>query len=194
MSLLKPFFYAALLAVLPFSAEARGKAMDCGECMSTYLDAKACDPICKKPVTGKKAQELYSAIQSLGISKCTATVCGADLSGLECLWSNSSDDKSMDCTYFDKNGKEKNVSGKKAKRLSDAVQSTGEIETSCGMNTCGFRNLQDLNCSELRSKGKMKVRYECRIMVANEDTEDPAYRRPAPPANSPDASGSGTAL
>lgn len=194
MSLLKPFLYAALLAILPFSAEARGKAMDCGECMSTYRDAKACEPICKKPVTGKKALELYSAIQSLGISKCTATACGADLNRVECLWSNSSDDKSMDCTYFDKNGKEQKVSGKKAQRLSDAVQSTGEIETSCGAGTCGFRNLQDLSCSELRSNGKMKIRYECRVMVANEETEEPAPRKPAPPATSPDAGGSGTAL
>jgi hypothetical protein len=102
--------------------------------------------------TGKKATELYQAINNTGHGRCGATC--IDISELSCNWSNSSDSKRISCRFKDANGKEHEVDSAKARRLANAVQAVRAIDTDCGAGTCGFRDSQDIKCSEQINRTK----------------------------------------
>lgn len=163
------------------SAQA-AKAMDCAECKENFGEGPACAPICTPPATGKKAIELYSAMQALGVGSCKGQACSADIKNVECQWSNSSDSRRAHCTYNGKDGKEETVEGAKARRLSKAMMAAGEVDISCGAGTCGFRLPQDADCAEMRKTQNRKINlsYECRVMPTVEEIPVPT-KRPRPP-------------
>lgn len=183
--ILRSILLACLLS-FPLNGAEAAKAMDCAECKEAFGEGPACTPLCVKPSTGKKAQELYSAVNSLGISNCTRDSCFADLNGLDCTWSNSSDSRRASCNYETADGKKATVEGAKARRLAKAMEATGEVIVSCGAGTCGFRNPLEVNCEELRKakNKKLGLSYECRVMAVAE-VEAPKtmpMRNTAPPA------------
>jgi hypothetical protein len=167
--ILRSILLACLLS-FPLTAAHAAKAMNCAECKEAFGQGPACTPICVKPSKGKKAQNLYSAVQSLGISNCTGSSCFANLNSLDCNWSNSPDSRRVSCSYQGSDKKQGSVEGAKARRLAKAMEATGEVVISCGAGSCGFRNALDVNCEEQRKsrKPKMILAYECRVMNAAE--------------------------
>jgi len=163
--ILRSILLACLLS-FPLNGAEAAKAMDCAECKEAFGEGPACTPLCVKPSKGKKARELYSAVNGLGISSCTKDSCFADLNSLDCTWSNSSDSRRASCNYESADGKKNTVEGAKARRLAKAMEASGEVVVSCGAGTCGFRNPLEVNCEEQRkSKSKkLGLAYECRVM------------------------------
>lgn len=111
-------------------------------------------------VSGKKAAELYQAINGTGQGQCGSGC--IDASDLLCTWSNSSDSKRISCSFKDAQGKTQEVSGAKARRLSKAVQAVQTVDISCGAGTCGFRDNRDVKCTEEKTAAK-KFKSVCTV-------------------------------
>jgi hypothetical protein len=114
---------------------------------------------------GKKAAELYQAINNTGAGQCGSGC--IDVTELDCSWSNSSDSKRIGCNFKDAQGKHQEVDGAKARRLVKAVKAAGEIDTSCGAGTCGFRNSRNIKCSEEKTAAK-KYKTDCSVSIHQE--------------------------
>lgn len=111
------------------------------------------------PATAKtdSSGALYNVVSSLEKDSCGMGSCWTVLTGVTCLWSNSSDSNYKRCSYKDDEDNVKHVRGRKAAKLMAAIQNSAKIEDDCGAGTCGFRTPQDVSCRRQNKPGELKV-------------------------------------
>lgn len=115
-------------------------------------------------LSGKKAAELYQAVNNTGAGQCGSGC--IDISELDCNWSNTPDSRRFGCNFKDAQGKRQEVEGAKARRLVKALEAGSDVETSCGAGNCGFRESRNVKCAET-AQGK-KFKTQCSVSVHQE--------------------------
>lgn len=170
-------FVGLTISISGLPAVTYGKSMDCAECRQSAKAGADCRSACEFSVTGKPAQELFSAMQGVESGRCKGSTCVTNLTNLDCHWSNSSDSKSASCRFEGSDGNTQTIDGPKARRLGLAVVAKYRWEPSCGMGSCGFHEALQVKCMENRQKSGKKVDHDCTVEVMEAKVKSSGSKR-----------------
>jgi hypothetical protein len=128
-------------------------------------------------------QELFEALIAVQKPFCRGKDdCTVSLRHVVCTWQKDREDSDTCRFQPPRGGKERTISGAKAKRLGKAIRGVTTVETTCAAGTCGFEEAFHTECLKKRvpftaDGGRNGIIYTCSANTAQKPACFPASEK-----------------